>query len=48
MEATGTHHLLAAEYLHSKGFEVVVINPGQAKCYMEYRSRKNKTDKVEY
>lgn len=47
MEATGTHHLLVAEYLHSKGFEVVVINPGLAKHYMEYRSRKNKTDKVD-
>lgn len=47
MEATGTYYVLVAEYLYSEGFEVVVVNPAQAKYFSRYKLRRNKTDKVD-
>lgn len=47
MEATGTYYIQLAEYLHAEGFEVVVVNPAQAKFFSRYKLRRNKTDKVD-
>lgn len=47
MEATGTFYVLVAEFLHAEGFEVVVVNPAQAKFFCQYKIRRNKTDKVD-
>lgn len=47
MEATGTYHLAVAEYLHSQGFEVVVVNPACSHYFAKAHLRRNKTDKVD-
>lgn len=47
MEATGTYHLALAEYLHSQGFEVVVVNPARSHYFAKFQLKRNKTDKVD-
>ena len=47
MEATGQYSLLAAEYLHQKGYKVSVVNPLRIKAYAQSRLTRNKTDRLD-
>ncbi len=45
MEATGYYHYRLAQYLHSKGVVVSVVNPLSVKRFIQMRLAKVKTDK---
>lgn len=47
MEASGTYYLPLAEYLYSKGINVVVENPLSIKRYAQSRLKRAKTDKAD-
>jgi transposase len=47
MEATGVYHLDLAFSLHESEVEVMVVNPRQAKRFVEARARNTQTDKVD-
>lgn len=45
MEATGYYHYRLAQYLHSRGIAVSVVNPLSVKRFIQMRLAKVKTDK---
>ena len=47
MEATGVYHLDLALALREAGIEVMVVNPRQAKRFVEARARNTQTDQVD-
>ena len=47
MEATGHYHLACACALQAAGFQVAVINPGQARDFAKAMGRLAKTDRVD-
>ncbi|MGC8719950.1 MAG: IS110 family transposase [Thermodesulforhabdaceae bacterium] len=47
MEHTGVYHLALAEYLHSKGYDVAVINPYSMRKFAEAKMCRAKTDRVD-
>ena len=47
MEATGVYHLPVAGYLSTKGFKVLVCNPGRSADYARSQNRLNKSDKLD-
>ena len=47
MEATGIYGDLVAETLHSRKYEVSVVNPARIKAYAQSQMRRNKTDALD-
>lgn len=47
LEATGVYGELLAETMHSRGYEVSVINPARIKSYGNSQMRRTKTDKLD-
>lgn len=47
MEATGSHHVAAADFLFAHGAQVAVANPGRAKHYGASLGIRNKTDRAD-
>jgi len=47
LEATGQYGDSVAEYLHTRGYPVSVVNPAQIKHYGQSKLRRNKTDKAD-
>lgn len=47
MEATGRYHEAIALAAYGKGIRTAVVNPGQAKKYLQFVSHRSKTDKVD-
>lgn len=47
LEATGQYGYAAANYLHTCGHKVSVVNPARIKAYAASRLQRNKTDKVD-
>jgi transposase len=47
LEATGPYGEALAEYLHTRGYAVSVVNPVRIKRYAESQLRRNKTDKLD-
>ena len=47
MEASGSHHLGLAEWLHQRGREVSVINPARSAHFARALGLRNKTDRVD-
>lgn len=47
VEATGVYHLPVAEYFHSVGVRVIVVNPGRAADHASSQNRLHKTDRLD-
>jgi transposase len=47
MEATGQYGDALAEYLHSRGYMVSVVNPARIKAFADSRLSRQKTDKTD-
>ena len=47
MEATGEYHLPVAGHLSTKGFKVLVCNPGRSADYARSQNQLNKSDQLD-
>lgn len=47
LEATGIYGDLVAETLHSRKYQVSVVNPARIKAYAQSQMRRNKTDRLD-
>jgi len=47
LEATGIYGDLVAETLHSRQYQVSVVNPARIKAYAQSQMRRNKTDRLD-
>lgn len=47
LEATGRYGAALAEFLHTQGYQVSVVNPAQIHAYRESKLRRNKNDRLD-
>lgn len=47
MQATGQYSAVLAEVLYRQGWQVSIVNPMRIKAYVNRKSHRNKTDKVD-
>ncbi len=47
LEATGRYGAALAEFLHTQGFQVSVVNPARIHAYGESKLRRNKNDRLD-